>query len=232
MPLYRLARLFGRGRKTCVLCDQAPRCVGPGLCGALRQRRAGYRCSRERTDCEAALACDRANEPACDRIWRREKFPASVAKSTSRMPDSAALTLVNVTDKLATVDVSWFCTEPREARMFDTSLRAASAIEMAVCAPSEVSTLRSDSRLVLALLRPTEATTSVFSASTLAVLSRLLAFRSRSAERVVSFFTVSSPVSTVPAERVDPAASTTSCVSFVPASRTLLAASTEPVLRS
>ncbi len=83
---------------------------GPAVGGAWGVRNVtpvdGYRWSRERTDCEAALACDRANEPACDSTWIREKFPASEAKSTSRMPDSAALTLVCVTDRLASVDDS------------------------------------------------------------------------------------------------------------------------------
>src|SRR5438128_1833600 len=83
---------------------------GPTVCRAWRRRNAtpaqDYRWSRERTDCEVALACDRANEPACDSTWIREKFPASLAKSTSRMPDSAALTLVCVTDRLASVDDS------------------------------------------------------------------------------------------------------------------------------
>src|SRR5439155_17515481 len=178
------------------------------------------------TDCEPALACERANEPACDRTCRREKLLASLAKSTSRLLDSAALTLVCVTDRLASVDESWFCTAPREDRVAFRSFNAESAMEMAVCAPSAVSTLRSANRLVPLLLRPTVPEFAVFTASTLSALRILFAFSVRSFERVTSAAVTKSLLSTVPALVLP-----ISCVSTVPAFKVLPLLRIEPALR-
>jgi hypothetical protein len=67
-----------------------------------------YPCSRLKTDWELALAWAMANELACTRICILEKVAASSAKSTSRIEDSAAVTLTLVADRLEMVEVNWF----------------------------------------------------------------------------------------------------------------------------
>src|SRR5712692_5964914 len=64
--VYRLSLLIGRAREN--LRAQRP---GPTVSRAWRRRNItpaqDYRWSRERTVCEAAFACDKANAPACER---------------------------------------------------------------------------------------------------------------------------------------------------------------------
>lgn len=77
-----------------------------------------------------------AKELAWTKICILEKFDDSSAKSTSRIEDSAAVTLTRVTEMLEMVEVNWFWTEPRSERVLSRLLRAESAKAIPSWAPA------------------------------------------------------------------------------------------------
>src|SRR5436190_16693315 len=89
-------------------------------------------CSSLRTDCGSWLACATIAVPACCRIWARDMFAVSDAKSASVIRLAAADWFSTELCRFDTTALKRFCEAPKVARWLLTSLIAASMLSITV----------------------------------------------------------------------------------------------------
>src|SRR6266571_1496056 len=88
--------------------------------------RRGVYCRSLSTDCGSWLACATIAVPACCRIWARDMFAVSDAKSASVIRLAAADWFSTELCRFDTTALKRFCEAPKVARWLLTSLIAAS----------------------------------------------------------------------------------------------------------